>query len=98
MILAGDIGGTKTVLAIYAGKTDVPANPVHEIRFECADYQSFETIVKEFLDRTGATPQAACIGVAGPVEGRHSQVTNLPGKISADDIEHFLRHPQGLFN
>jgi len=87
MILAGDIGGTKTVLAIYAGTTQVPANPVHETRFKSANYQSFEKIVKEFLDQTGAKPQAACFGVAGPVKDRCSRITNLPWQISADEIE-----------
>ena len=87
MILAGDIGGTKTVLAIYTGKTQVPANPVHETRFKNVDYQSFETIVKEFLDQTGVKPQAACFGVAGPVKDRRCRITNLPWEISADEIE-----------
>lgn len=87
MILAGDIGGTKTVLAVYAGITQVPAHPVHETRFTSAEYQSFETIVKDFLDQTGAKPQAACFGVAGPVKDRHCRITNLPWEISADEIE-----------
>jgi len=87
MILAGDIGGTKTVLAIYAGRTQVPGNPVHETRFNNVDYQSFETIVKKFLDQAGASPQAACFGVAGPVKDRRCQITNLPWEISADEIE-----------
>ncbi|NDY70712.1 glucokinase [Desulfobacter hydrogenophilus] len=87
MMLAGDIGGTKTMLAVYADRTQVPANPVHEIRFKSADYPSFETIVQEFLDQTGAKPQAACFGVAGPVKDRHSRITNLPWNIDADEIE-----------
>ena len=86
MILAGDIGGTKIRLAIYAQKKQVPANPVCETRFKSADYQSFETIVREFLDQTGAKPQAACFGVAGPVKDRHSRITNLPWEIDADEI------------
>jgi len=87
MILAGDVGGTKTVLAIYAGRTQVPANPVYETRFKSSDYSFFETIVKEFLDQTGAKPQAACFGVAGPVKDRCCRITNLPWEISADEIE-----------
>jgi len=87
MILAGDIGGTKTVLAVYAGITDVPGNPVHETRFKSADYQTFDTIVNAFLNQTGATPSAACFGVAGPVRDRHSRITNLPWEIRAGDIE-----------
>lgn len=87
MILAGDIGGTKTVLAVYAEKIQVPANPVHEARFKSADYQSFATIVKEFLDQTGVKPQVACFGVAGPVKDRRSRITNLPWEISTDEIQ-----------
>ncbi|WP_020589752.1 glucokinase [Desulfobacter curvatus] len=87
MMLAGDIGGTKTILAVYADRTNVPANPVHEARFKSADYQSFETIVQEFLDQTGFNPQAACFGVAGPVKDRHSRITNLPWEINAGKIE-----------
>lgn len=94
MILAGDIGGTKTVLATYAGITQVPANPVHETRVKSIDYPSFEAIVKEFLDQTGAKPETACFGVAGPVKDRHSQITNLPWEISAGQIEQTCRIPK----
>ena len=94
MILAGDIGGTKTVLAIYAQRTQVPANPACETRFKNADYQSFEIIVQEFLNQTGAKPQAACFGVAGPVNGRHSRITNLPWNIDADEIEQLCGIPK----
>lgn len=87
MILAGDIGGTKTVLAVYADRTNVPAHPVHEARFKSADYQSFETIVQEFLGQICCTPKTACFGVAGPVKEGHSRITNLPWKIDADEIK-----------
>ena len=94
MLLAGDIGGTKTVLALYAGKKQVPGNPVHETRFKSGDYQSFDTIVRTFLDQTGKTPKAACFGVAGPVKDRHSQITNLPWQISAGEIEQTFGIPE----
>lgn len=94
MMLAGDIGGTKTVLAIYAARTDVPADPVHEIRFQNVDYPSFETIIKEFLAQTGTKPYAACFGVAGPVKDRHCRITNLPWEIKADEIEQACSIPR----
>nr|WP_321401510.1 glucokinase [uncultured Desulfobacter sp.] len=87
MMLAGDIGGTKIELAVYADRANVPANPVHEARFKSADYQSFETIVQEFLDQTGVKPQSACFGVAGPVKDGHSRITNLPWNIDAGEIK-----------
>lgn len=96
MLLAGDIGGTKTVLATYAGVTHVPANPVHEIRFNSADYHSLEAIVKQFLDQTGGKPRAACFGVAGPVKERHSRITNLPWEICAPEIEQTCGIPDVL--
>lgn len=87
MMLAGDIGGTKTMLAVYADKMNVPANPVHQAHFKSADYQSFEVIVQDFLDQTGCQPQTACFGVAGPVKDGNSQITNLPWCINVDKIE-----------
>ncbi|WP_321419724.1 glucokinase [uncultured Desulfobacter sp.] len=87
MMLAGDSGGTKTILAVYADRANVPENPAHEAHFKSADYQSFEVIVQEFLDQTGVKPQAACFGVAGPVKDGHSKITNLPWNIDAGKIE-----------
>ncbi len=48
MILAGDIGGTKTNLALYDWITD-RAEPVRLETFHSADYTSLEDILKEFL-------------------------------------------------
>nr|WP_320190383.1 glucokinase [uncultured Desulfobacter sp.] len=94
MMLAGDIGGTKTMLAVYADRTSVPADPVHEAHFKSSDYQSFETIVQEFLDQTGFNPQTACFGVAGPVKNRYCKITNLPWTIDADKIEYACGIPK----
>ena len=73
MILAGDIGGTKTVLAIYSGKEQVPDNPVHEAHFPSGEYPSLEAIVTEFLGQTKAAPKAACFG-----RGRSGKGSSLP--------------------
>ena len=48
MILAGDIGGTKTHLALYEWTTD-RIEPVHADTFHSADYQALEEVVEEFL-------------------------------------------------
>ncbi len=86
MILAGDIGGTKTVLALFSEDDGVSGGAIQETRYESGKYSSLEAIVVEFLRETKAKPSAACFGVAGPVKGGRAQITNLPWVISADTI------------
>jgi glucokinase len=84
VILAGDTGGTKTVLALYAHDA-AGLHPQREAVFPCADYPSLEAIVDAFLGGDHPAITAACFGVAGPVsaDGRTAQITNLPWHISA---------------
>lgn len=85
MILAGDIGGTKTDLALISSARDV-GQPVHERRFPSGAYDSLDAILREFLAETKARPVAASFGVAGPVRGAQAQTTNLPWVIDAEVI------------
>ena len=64
MILAGDIGGTNTRLAIFAEDGD----PKHVKEFRSQEYAGLEQIVAEYLRQTGASFNRACFAVAGPVE------------------------------
>ena len=84
-VIAGDIGGTKTRLAIVTvAGTQVDIE--HEVSFASADYDKFETLLAEFL--SGAvTPVRAAFGVAGPVMGRIVQTTNLPWRLDADALQ-----------
>jgi len=77
VILAGDIGGTKTVLAICDDRGVISRDAV----FACDQFASLEAILREFL--RGETLQAACFGVAGPVVGGVAKITNLPWTIDA---------------
>jgi glucokinase len=94
MILAGDIGGTKTVLGLFYTDRDVAAGVLHETRFESAGYSSLEAIIAEFLRDTKATPTAASFGVAGPVRDQRAQITNLPWEISAEVIRSSFGIPE----
>jgi glucokinase len=95
MILAGDIGGTKTVLALYSTEEGVAGGALHETRFESGKYSSLEAIIIEFLRDTGAKPVAASFGVAGPVKDhQYAQITNLPWTINADTIRTSFSLPQ----
>ncbi len=77
MILAGDIGGTKTILTLYqpAGTT---LEQVHEATFTSGDYPALEAILTGFLCQQRVVLQAACFGVAGPVIDGRCVATNLP--------------------
>jgi glucokinase len=73
MILAGDIGGTKTLLR----SVDDGGNTVAEERYESAEWQSFDALLEDFLGRLEEKPAASCFAVAGPVWNGRATVTNL---------------------
>jgi glucokinase len=77
MLLAGDIGGTKTAVGVFSREKG-PHTPIAEAVFHSADYPSLEDIAKEFLGKTGVKVDRACFGVAGPVLAGRAKVTNLP--------------------
>ncbi|MBM3392499.1 MAG: glucokinase [Betaproteobacteria bacterium] len=74
MILSGDIGGTKTLLAL-ADEGGI----VCERRYPSQDWPEFPALLRAFLDEAGAPAVgAACFGVAGPVADNRAKVTYLP--------------------
>jgi len=77
MLIAGDIGGTKVLLALYTPERG-PRQPLAQAEFRSADYDSLERMVAEFLARNQARADAACFCVAGPVIDGRAQLTNLP--------------------
>ena len=81
MILAGDIGGTKTILALTAskGKQTVLA----EQTFPSQRYASLKDVVEEFLKGRGEPIESACFAVAGPVVDGRCETTNLPWRVDA---------------
>jgi glucokinase len=91
MLLAGDIGGTKTRLAVYqvdgpqTGRSAVRGalTPVAEQTFPSAAYASLDAIVTEFLARHRLVVAQAGFGVAGPVIDGRVEVTNLPWVVDA---------------
>lgn len=86
-LIAGDIGGTKTVLAIYSHDSG-PGFPLAEETFRSADYTSLEAVVQEFFAHqhvTGADFVSGTFGVAGPVVDGEATITNLPWQM--DEIQ-----------
>lgn len=83
LLLAGDIGGTKTLLRLArAGSADA----VLERRFETGAYPNLTSMLQVFLAGQPA-PVAACFAIAAPVSGRCVRLTNREFWIDADDVE-----------
>jgi glucokinase len=78
MYLAGDLGGTKTLLGLFE-PTDDGLKLVHQKAFPSRDFATFESVLAEFLaEREGPLLRAACFGVAGTVIRGQCKMTNLP--------------------
>lgn len=75
MILAGDVGATKTILGLFASGNGRPSL-VSQKTFRSASYQGLAPMVREFLAE-GNKAATACFGVAGPVINNTAEVTNL---------------------
>ena len=87
-LLAGDMGGTKTLLAIYSLETD-GLRQQHKQRFISSEWPSLEPMLESFLrerpDAVG-TPTHGCIAVAGPVRNRTARITNLPWQLDEQNL------------
>jgi glucokinase len=77
MLIAGDIGGTKTDLAIYSPDSG-PHIPLAQAEVHSSDYPSLQAMVTEFLAQTKVSVDVASFDVAGPVIDGHVKTTNLP--------------------
>jgi glucokinase len=93
LVLAGDIGGTKTDLAIYsvspAGRRHALA-VVREATFASRRYKGLDKVVSEFLAIGGERIRAAAFGIAGPVLGDRVKTTNLPWLIRRTSLTRLL--------
>lgn len=92
MLLAGDIGGTKTNLAIFSS-VDTLRTPVREATFPSAQYPSLELLVHDFLSQENSEIQKACFGVAGPVIAGKAKITNLPWVMDETALQQELDIP-----
>lgn len=85
MLLAGDIGGTKTVFALY-DLHDGPHAAVHKSTFPSQEFDSLESVIETYLDKRTDRITHAAFGVAGPVVGGRAQITNLPWIIDRHNL------------
>ncbi len=94
MILAGDIGGTNTRLALFEnGELVFP-----ERKFSSKSYSGLEEIVQEYLKFQRKKISRACFGVAGAVRNGLCKTTNLPWVLDERELSRSLRAPTTLLN
>lgn len=92
MLLAGDIGGTKTHLALYS--SDGGLVPQKQDKFKSSDYPSLEAVVQEFLAKEKGAVDRATFGVPGPVLQGQITTTNLPWVVSEANLQRELGFPR----
>lgn len=93
MLLAGDIGGTKTVLGLYTAERGA-RKAIAEERFSSTKYPSLKAVIAKFLSGRDVQLKHAAFGVAGPVIGGRAQVTNLDWVVDEDLLAEALNVPQ----
>ncbi len=86
-LLAGDIGGTKTLLALYQLDGQGDLQLLRSERYRSADWPDLAPMLNAFLGDGGPAPTAACLAVAGPVEAGQAQLTNLSWHLGAAALE-----------
>jgi glucokinase len=89
MLLAGDIGGTKTLLGLFAPAPDRPRQ-IEVGEFVTLEYDALEPMIREFLVAQNIDPrriEAACFGVAGAVTEQVARLTNVPWVVDGASVE-----------
>lgn len=78
LLLAGDIGGTKTILRLVQFSDTLGLKTLYEESFPSGDFPDLVPIVQKFLTTANSsTPDKACFAIAGPVVGNTAKLTNL---------------------
>lgn len=96
MLLAGDIGATKTLFGLFTAAPTRP-HPVEVRVFTTLDYDSLDAIVEEFLHSepgAHAAVRAASFGVAGPIVEQVAQLTNVPWRVDAAAVAKRFAFPR----
>jgi glucokinase len=85
-IIAADVGGTKTRF-VFAD-TSAPQQIIHEARYECADFDGFDSLLHAFLRDCGIRQSVGVLSLAlpGVVEEQRARLTNLPWVLDKSEL------------
>ena len=98
MILAGDIGATRTRMAAFNAESN-KLNLVVDKTYRSLDYAGLREIISAFIQSEGIPAHSACFGVAGPVRRGRSKISNLPWTIDSRELAVQLKlESVGLIN
>jgi glucokinase len=86
LLLAADIGGTKSVLAIFDLTADLRAAPLCQAVYANRDFSGFDPLLSFFLQQSGVRPASACLALAGVVRRGRAALTNLPWGMDEQEI------------
>ena len=89
MLLAGDVGATKTILAVFS-EEEGPHEPLIEATYASADYPNLQSLAIEFIRTLTFPIDRASIGVAGPVVEGRASITNLSWDIDQGELAEAL--------
>lgn len=92
-VLAGDVGGTKINLGVFAAETGGSLTLVREASVPSADFADLDTAVTAFIGAGTESIGAAAFGVAGPVVGNTARITNLPWTVSGEVLARVIGCP-----
>jgi glucokinase len=85
-LLAVDVGGTKTELALFDLHGPSYTPPMQRAVVPCAGHAGIEDIIAAFLRDAGTRPEFACLGVAGVIKEGVAKITNRPWLISEEEL------------
>ena len=86
MILAGDVGGTKTNVALFHEDADQLGTPLNQKSFPSKQYESLDAILREYAAEQPADITFACFGIAGPIVGARVETPNLAWHIDGERL------------
>ena len=98
MILAGDIGGTKSLLAFFSRDAG-PRQPRGERSLPSRSYAALAEVLKDFLHGTPEQVELACLGIPGPIVAGRSETPNIPwGVVDARELREVIGSEVILIN
>ncbi|GAX38563.1 glucokinase [Nodularia sp. NIES-3585] len=91
LLLAGDIGGTKTILRLVEASDSLELQTIYEETYRSGDFPDLVPLVQQFLIKANTpVPQKACFAIAGPVVDNTAKLTNLTWFLDTDRLKQEL--------
>ncbi|MBD2414135.1 glucokinase [Nostoc calcicola FACHB-389] len=95
LLLAGDIGGTKTILRLVETSDSQSLHTIHQESYHSADFPDLVPIVQQFLAKANTPlPDKACFAIAGPIVKNTAKLTNLVWFLDTERLQQELGIPQ----